>query len=233
MGRQRTIAQAIPHRQQGCRRSSKVARRCGSDPTSTPFTMTPPYSLLLLLFCLLLVCASTAFTVKTPNCNIQFRKATNTDVFFARKILFQEAMNPLSISTETLLVAYDKDDSQSQRVGFGQIRPLDAKYSELASLYVLPEYRQQGIGTRLVEQLLKQHDEQDDPSTSVCLLTLKPTVPFYQAHGFESVVSIDDLPPTIQFEYRAGQVVSSLLQNELVCIVRPRQEQRQEKGDER
>lgn len=41
------------------------------------------------------------------------------DVFLARKILFQEAMNPLSISQGRLLVAFDQDDSEEHALGFG------------------------------------------------------------------------------------------------------------------
>ena len=145
----------------------------------------------------------------------EFRKATSEDVLVARKFLFKEAMNPLSLSTRTLLVAHDVNQGI---LGFGQIRPLDDKYSELASIYVLPQYRRQGVGSALVQELLERHDADDD--AKICLLTLKPTISFYESHGFASLRSPEDLPPTVQFEFKAGSFISSILGNELVCMVR-------------
>ena len=156
-----------------------------------------------------------------------FRRATPDDVSVARQRLLQEAMNPLSISTKTLLVAYDSDaNSDDDLLGFGQIRPLDNQWSELASLYVLPEFRTKGIGSALVQQLLEDHDDDDSSSSSqsksVCLLTLRPTISFYEPFGFSTVTNEDtkELPVSIQVEEQIGRGISKLLGNELVCMVR-------------
>ncbi|KAI2494055.1 hypothetical protein MHU86_20498 [Fragilaria crotonensis] len=149
---------------------------------------------------------------------VTIRPATAMDLFSARKILFQEAMNPLAISERTLLVAAQSEDGDM--VGFGQIRPLDSVYSELASLYVYPEYRRQGIGSALVEKLLERHDADPFHSRRLCLLTLMPTVKFYEKHGFEVQTSIEDLPSAFQFEFKAGALVSSILGNDICCMVR-------------
>ena len=109
---------------------------------------------------------------------------------------------------------------QGDMIGFGQIRPLDSIYSELASLYVYPEHRNRGIGSALVEKLLQRHDADPFHSKRVCLLTLKPTVRFYEKHGFVEQISIDDLPSALQFEFRAGSLVSSILGNDICCMVR-------------
>jgi N-acetylglutamate synthase-like GNAT family acetyltransferase len=152
--------------------------------------------------------------------SLAFRSATPNDVFTARKTMLKEKMNPLSISQDRLLVVFD--DFDEDLLGFGQIRPLDGVYSELASLYVNPEHRQQGIGGALVRQLLLRHDQVESPST-VCLLTLRSTTPFYEKQGFE-VMDQDEIqstmPSSFQFEYAAGSVVSSLLGNGLVCMIR-------------
>lgn len=162
-------------------------------------------------------CPLIFITVVTTGNALVIGPATSTHVFLARQILFQEAMNPLSISKRTLLVAQSDDGSM---VGFGQIRPLDGVYSELASLYVDPEHRQQGIGSALVEKLLQRHDADLMAPPRVCLLTLQPTTTFYERHGFMVHTCIDDLPASLQFEFTAGSLVSTFLGNDICCMVR-------------
>lgn len=190
-----------------------------------------------LLWWLILIMTTIHYTSSVAAFSIQFRSATSQDVFEARKILFKEAMNPLSISEQTLFVAYNydgsddnnnKNDSSSSLIGFGQIRNLEGNnnYSELASLYVKPEYRHQGIGSALVQQLLSKHDNDANAySRSICLLTLKPTIDFYTPFGFVTVNKEDmkqhyDLPTSFLLEYQAGTIISAMLGNDLVCMIR-------------
>jgi N-acetylglutamate synthase-like GNAT family acetyltransferase len=172
---------------------------------------------LLLLACLSLSLTADAFSPFS----LAFRSATPNDLFTARQTMFQEKMNPLSISQDRLLVAFDDSDERSL-LGFGQIRPLDGVFSELASLYVKPENRQQGIGGAMVQQLIRRHDQSESPTT-VCLLTLSSTSTFYEKHGFELMDEVEiqsTMPSSFRFEYAAGSVVSSLLGNGLVCMIR-------------
>lgn len=148
---------------------------------------------------------------------VQIRRATAQDLFAVRKTLFQAAMNPLSLSEQTLLVA---TSDQQEVLGFGQIRPLNEDYSELASLYVYPEHRHEGVGSALVARLLERHDASTTRNTKVCLLTLRPTIQFYQPHGFEVQLAFDDLPVSIQFEHKAGSLISSFLGNDICCMLR-------------
>lgn len=161
---------------------------------------------------------------------LQLRSAAPKEIPYVRKILLQSAMNPLSLHPSNVLVAVVTDPLTSKQdtvVGFGQIRPLEDQFYELASLFVLPEYRHQGIGTKLVGELLRRHDESmgtkgSSLSSTVCLLTLKPTTSFYQKHGFSVVdsPSLLKLPSSIQMEHAAGTALSFFLGNDLVCMVR-------------
>lgn len=153
------------------------------------------------------------------------RAATAQDIGLARKVLLEEAMNPLSVSTEYLLVAAAEDEPDAV-LGFGQIRPLDGTdYTELASLYVFPDHRREGIASALIESLLERQQQADDAS-SVCLLTLRPTMPLYEKFGFGAVDPKRDddtwkaLPQTVRLEYQAGSLLSLFLGNDLVCMVR-------------
>jgi N-acetylglutamate synthase-like GNAT family acetyltransferase len=161
-----------------------------------------------------------SFIPPTLALSLKYRPATQSDVNHARRIMFKERMNFLSLSANSLVICVDvsDDDNEDQNkliVGFGQIRRLNDQYSELASLYVDPEYRNRGVGSELVTNLLnKRHD---DDNTSLCLLTLRPTVPFYEKFGF-CVISRDNLPSPLRIEYLAGSLISLFLGNELVCM---------------
>ncbi|KAG7356548.1 acyl-CoA N-acyltransferase [Nitzschia inconspicua] len=148
------------------------------------------------------------------------RPATSSDVQAARLNLLRQAMNPLSIKQEHMLVAHNEKD---EVIGFGQIRPLDETHAELASLFVQENYRRRGVGGMLVERLLEKHRQESKTSKNqkVCLLTLQPTVPFYEAHGFRLATKSEReaLPKALLLEYMAGSVLSAVLQNNIVCMI--------------
>jgi GNAT superfamily N-acetyltransferase len=175
----------------------------------------------------------------------QFRSETTAnDVMFARSLLLRELMNPLSISQERLVVVFDEKSDAKPLLGFGQIRPLgepsvaDTRYSELASLFVRPGFRRQGIGKAIVIELLRRYDDQnreqlpsESAASALCLLTLRETSSFYEQFGFRETY-IDgeapatetprsNLPLTLQLEYKAGSCIAKALGTELVCMVRP------------
>ena len=161
---------------------------------------------------------------------IQIRPASERDVATARTILLKQAMNPLAVKQERLLVAnvVKSDDTTMSAgeialAGFGQIRPVDENYAELASLYVMPGYRRKGIATMLISKLLEQYDaaaEATKQRRMVCLLTLRPTAPLYEPHGFR-VIPKQEMPKALQFEYAAGSFISAVLGNDLICMLRP------------
>ena len=163
---------------------------------------------------------------------VVFSKASREDVVLARQLILQAKMNPLSVSQDHLLIAR-RDGSagkDNELLGFGQIRPLTNNFDELASLYVLPEFRRQGVGKALIQELLVRHDERCKNNSGakdkdVCLLTIRPTVSLYQKFGFIEVEDISSLPTILQMEYKAGSIISKILNNQLVCMVRRQESQ--------
>jgi GNAT superfamily N-acetyltransferase len=149
--------------------------------------------------------------------------------------------------------AGDKEEEE-RVIGFGQIRPLpqeekngggggkegaasfedsrpaSVSFWELASLFVDPEHRRKGVGTAIIQELLRRYDEHHGvalgttEATAVLLLTLAPTAPLYEPHGFRVVDTASSefqkLPESVRLEHAAGKAVSWLLGNELVCMVR-------------
>mmetsp|Transcript_94689 Transcript_94689/g.265141 ORF Transcript_94689/g.265141 Transcript_94689/m.265141 type:complete len:195 (+) Transcript_94689:78-662(+) len=179
----------------------------------SPWKQTGDPLLLLLFFVVTLFLTADSYSI---------RPATAQEVSSARKILFSQAMNPLSISLETLLVACEESgENSSALLGFGQIRPLDDQCSELASLYVIPGRRNQRIGSAIVQALLDRHYS-DEQHSQLCLLTLKPTIGFYEAFGFRVADELErkKLPKAIQLEFQAGNALSFVLGNDLVCMVK-------------
>ena len=98
--------------------------------------------------------------------------------------------------------------------------PVAPRCHLLASLYVDPEHLHQGIRSALCKKLLQRHDTDTLAPPKVCLLTLQPTTKFYEPHGFMVQSRIDDLPATLQFELKAGSLVSTFLGNDICCMVR-------------
>jgi N-acetylglutamate synthase-like GNAT family acetyltransferase len=151
--------------------------------------------------------------------DITLRPATLADLPLIRSALWQEKMNPLSIESDNLLVACNPPN---KLLGFGQVRPLTTNYAEMASLYVYPDYRKQGIGSRLVEALCNRHDK-TTPDSRIVLLTLQSTMPFYSQFGFYKTNTLK-LPAQIQAESLLGNLVTSILgKDPVVCMIRDKQ----------
>jgi len=152
----------------------------------------------------------------SPLSKLRFRRGMQADTFPIALTMVQEFMNPLSINHERFLVAMDED---GQRVGFGQIRELGEAGGlwELASIYVVQEWRGRGLGSELVRRLLDAHSSAGNSLSSVYLLTIASTLGFYSRLGFTQCEDAN-VPKSMAFEVAAGSVISSVLGNKLVCM---------------
>jgi ribosomal protein S18 acetylase RimI-like enzyme len=144
-------------------------------------------------------------TIVCSELDITIRPATLADMAQIRSALWHEGMNPLTVKPETVLVACSPSN---KIVGFGQVRPHTPSFSVLASVYVYPDSRRQGVGSAVVEALCQRHDETTD--TQLVLLTMQSTMPFYNKFGFYETNS-SGLPLLIQAEVMLDNIVSSLL----------------------
>lgn len=89
---------------------------------------------------------------------------------------------------------------------------------ELASVYVKPEYRRQGIGRELIRRVLQKHKDAGRSVSNVYLLTLASTVGWYNTwFGFE-LVPDDEAPQQMSFEIAAGKLVTRLIGAKLCCM---------------
>ena len=86
---------------------------------------------------------------------------------------------------------------------------------ELASVYVLPEWRRRGIGGELIRRIMQRHVLLGRNVQDVYLLTLDSTKDWYASFGFGLT---DDPPASMAFEVAAGGVITKVIGEELIAM---------------
>lgn len=138
-------------------------------------------------------------------------------------------MNPTFLNPANFIMAEQgsqgkgKEAGSAVVAGFGQVRPVAGANEhvwELASVYVLPQARGQGVGSQIVAKLVQDfsNDNKEASSTSsprrLVLLTLADTSSFYTPHGFtvlpDPVQAQPPLPPLLVLEFLAGSLVARI-----------------------
>lgn len=89
---------------------------------------------------------------------------------------------------------------------------------ELASVWVDPAFRGQGIGTELLRRLLQRHCQLCGPVSNVYLLTLASTSKWYRENFGFKLVPLEDIPQSMTFEVSVGKVVTGVIGSELICM---------------
>ena len=89
---------------------------------------------------------------------------------------------------------------------------------ELASLAVEDDWQGRGIGSSLVRRLLERQSATGASLANIYLITLEPTCPFYESLGFRRLDEARQIPRQMAFEVRAGEALSALLGNKLICM---------------
>jgi ribosomal protein S18 acetylase RimI-like enzyme len=130
--------------------------------------------------------------------NIKLRDATGQDLDFAYSVLrasmreyvaqvwgwdedFQQARFKLFFDPLTVqIIVYDGED-----VGVFKVLPEDDEVV-LSQIYILPQYQNRGIGTKLIQSLLKSAHAEGKP-VSLRALKVNPVHRLYERLGFELV----------------------------------------------
>ena len=142
---------------------------------------------------------------------LTLRRGNEGDANTIRLAILREKMNPLGLDPRRFVVAEEdgrvvgfgqlkpwetlsnrpKGDFVGNVVRMLNLQPnWRGQLLELASLVVMPEHRGRGVGTALLNRLIEDSINAKDPETllkqetTVCLLTLKSTVGFYERAGF-------------------------------------------------
>jgi N-acetylglutamate synthase-like GNAT family acetyltransferase len=112
----------------------------------------------------------------------------------------QARLNPRNLNWQNFLVA----EEDYKIVGIRQTKTHTQGTREVASGFVLPEYRRQGISARLMKELLARE------SGPLFTMVSEKRAPYYEQFGFRRV-EVTQLPSDFLKEYRIGRIVTSLM----------------------
>lgn len=135
------------------------------------------------------------------------RPARQTDSWAIRKLVWSARLDPTQIRWQQFWVI----ECDQQVVACGQLRSF-ASAQELGSLVVLPQWRQQGLGSYLVRHLIQQSSQ---PLYLECLGDR--LAQFYRRFEF-SPVAWQDLPPSLKPKFGLSQLAVRLLRLPVVIM---------------
>ena len=131
---------------------------------------------------------------------INIRSAKPEDQQTIVSLIHQAKLNPRNLHWEHFLVA----EENGKIVGVRQVKVHAQGTREVASGFVLPEYRNQGISALLMNELLvREHG----PLYS---MIDQKWLRYYEQFGFRQVAA-DQLPSDFHKEYRIGRIITSLI----------------------
>ena len=148
--------------------------------------------------------------------SINIRPARLEDQETIVSFVRQAKINPRNLHWQNFLVA----EEDHKIVGIRQVKTHPQGTREVASGFVLPEYRRQGISARLMQEILSRE------KGTLYLMCRDIRAPYYEPFGFRRV-EVGQLPSDFLREYRIGRIVTSLMslfRKERVRIVPLRRE---------
>lgn len=132
--------------------------------------------------------------------NIQIRPARQEDQETIVSFIRQAKLNPRNLNWQNFLVA----EENGQILGVRQVKVYSQGTREVASGFVLPEYRRQGISAELMKALIARE------TGPLYTMVNEKRSPYYEQFGFRSV-DVSQLPADFRKEYRIGRIVTSFL----------------------
>jgi N-acetylglutamate synthase-like GNAT family acetyltransferase len=131
---------------------------------------------------------------------IIIRPARQQDQQTIVSLIRQAKINPRNLHWERFLVA----EENGQIVGIRQVKVHEQGTREVASGFVLPEYRRQGISVRLMNELLAR---EINPLYS---MVDEKWISYYEQFGFRRA-EVNQLPTDFRKEYRIGRFITALI----------------------
>ncbi len=140
---------------------------------------------------------------------VKLRDAVKADFPAIRALVRQTGINPLGLDWRRFIVA---ESPAGAFIGCGQLKPHSDGSLELASLAVVPAWRDRGVA-RLIIQALRAKAPR--PLYLTCRGALGP---FYEKFGFR-VLRHDEMPPYFRRLSRLAGIVGKLV-NETMLVMK-------------
>ena len=131
---------------------------------------------------------------------VTIRSARHEDQETIVSFIRQAKINPRNLHWQNFLVA----EENGRVIGLRQVKVYADGTREVASGFVLPEYRRQGISARLMNELLARE------TGPVYTMVNQKRAPYYEQFGFRRV-DVSQLPADFRKEYQIGTIVTTLL----------------------
>ena len=153
---------------------------------------------------------------------MRLRRGRAGDLGALAALVLREKMNPLFLEPSRFVVGVEEDGTL---VGGGQIRavgPPEAGADELASVVVRADRRGQGIGGRIVDELLRGRAGAagaGGEARELFLLTTGGATGFYRRRGFAPVAPAE-APGALRAEQALGALVARLAVGETCVAMR-------------
>lgn len=131
---------------------------------------------------------------------VAIRPATSKDQPTITRLIREARLNPRHLRWRNFHVA----EIDGAIVGVRQVKQHAGGTREVASGYVVPAFRRQGISRELLEAAIARE------SGDLFLMCDQVWCAYYAESGFR-IVSSGDLPPDFRREFRIGRVVTGVL----------------------
>lgn len=131
---------------------------------------------------------------------ITIRPARQEDQQTIVSYVQQAKINPRNLDWKNFLVA----EENGKVVGIRQVKVYKGGTREVASGFVLPEYRRRGISAQLMNELLARE------TSPLYTMVNQKRAPYYEQFGFRQV-DVSQLPSDFRKEYRIGRIVTTLM----------------------
>ena len=131
---------------------------------------------------------------------VTIRPAQQADQQTLVSYIQQAKINPRNLHWQNFLVA----EEMGKIIGIRQVKVHKGGTREVASGFVLPEYRRQGISAQLMNELLRRE------TGPLYTMVDQPWSPYYETFGFRQV-GTGQLPADFRTEYQIGRVITTLL----------------------
>jgi N-acetylglutamate synthase-like GNAT family acetyltransferase len=131
---------------------------------------------------------------------ITIRPARAEDQETILSYIRQAKLNPRNLQWEHFLIA----EEDGKPLGIRQVKIHKKGTREVASGFVLPAYRRQGVSAHLMKEILSR-----EPGP-LYLMCRDRRAPYYEQFGFRHV-AVNQLPDDFLSEYRIGRLITTLL----------------------